>query len=675
MMFSRVLFFLSRLLPMNSLIDGQIVKLRHQGSGIVLPAALRVEVRPAKGASGRTSNPVVGFAFVGAPGEMNHLRIRPDRSIDQSGGHGAWALFEVVPLTAGAGLRCVGHQETPAYLSLTNGHQGPLPNGVLSVPDAWEVETQADASRDFIEVKRTVAGLPHATQVKLLHCDSGCTFSQTYVVEIASKEHIMKVCPEFAEDLVIGLRCKEGCLRILQSGRIDLKGGRGPWALFCAKEISLADGTMAVQLLSVAPRETALYLAACCPVGDAPTDALASSPTPVAWELKRVEVGAVQTPFSDGDRVRFSDGESAVVQQFQVQQAAGSDLGPNNRVFGFACVGNLKGHIRISPDSTCNLEGGRGAWALFEALPMPHAAVSLRCIGHRDSPAYLALQRAADGALEFACSKEPFPLFLECVRSIVPIFDDAVTLTNSQRDEFHRDGFLILRDVVPKALIDDAKRVVNHHLGTGPSAWVVDDENVKLPSSTHEAIINLVEQTPIWSAVQRMIGKDSLRRPTAGQLAIRFPVTDAADANPISTGSKQYHIDGMGKDQLIPFTLLAKVALSDQSEEGNGNFTVFPASHRKETVFQWYSDSLNDGSPAEKPDIGSPLQVRLAPGDVVIVHPHLAHCVGRNTSPNIRYSIIFRLHHVNRAEHNQRASVATLSRDPMGSIGILPSWE
>ena len=50
---------------------------------------------------------------------------------------------------------------------------------------------------------------------------------------------------------------------------------------------------------------------------------------------------------------------------------------------------------------------------------------------------------------------------------------------------------------------------------------------------------------------------------------------------------------------------------------------------------------MNDG----RPHLGAPLQVCLKPGDCALVHPYLAHRVGTNVSPNVRYSIIFRLTH------------------------------
>jgi ectoine hydroxylase-related dioxygenase (phytanoyl-CoA dioxygenase family) len=42
-------------------------------------------------------------------------------------------------------------------------------------------------------------------------------------------------------------------------------------------------------------------------------------------------------------------------------------------------------------------------------------------------------------------------------------------------------------------------------------------------------------------------------------------------------------------------------------------------------------------------DVGPSEWVQLAPGDVVIAHQMLAHGIGSNSSPNIRYQIYFRV--------------------------------
>ena len=81
--------------------------------------------------------------------------------------------------------------------------------------------------------------------------------------------------------------------------------------------------------------------------------------------------------------------------------------------------------------------------------------------------------------------------------------------------------------------------------------------------------------------------------------------------------------------------------------------------------------SAADGSPPLLPDLGTPKQLMLKPGDVVIAHPKLAHRGAPNFSPNIRYMCYFRLRHIDQqTEELQSALVNDMWAD---LEGITPS--
>lgn len=48
-----------------------------------------------------------------------------------------------------------------------------------------------------------------------------------------------------------------------------------------------------------------------------------------------------------------------------------------------------------------------------------------------------------------------------------------------------------------------------------------------------------------------------------------------------------------------------------------------------------------DGSPTDS--VIQPVQVRAKPGDIILAHPMLAHRIGNNYSPHIRYACFYRL--------------------------------
>ena len=77
------------------------------------------------------------------------------------------------------------------------------------------------------------------------------------------------------------------------------------------------------------------------------------------------------------------------------------------------------------------------------------------------------------------------------------------------------------------------------------------------------------------------------------------------------------------------------------------------------------------GGPPLLPDLGTPKQLMLHPGDVIVAHPKLAHRGAPNFSPNIRYMCYFRLRHISQqTEEMQGALVNDMWAD---LEGITPS--
>ena len=302
-------------------------------------------------------------------------------------------------------------------------------------------------------------------------------------------------------------------------------------------------------------------------------------------------------------------------------------------------------------------KGGQGKWATFVLARDEAAGVALRALGHGlDQPAYLTASGnnfAAALSGDDAASR----WFFQAVHVKAP-FDD-FTLSEEEYAAFARDGYLILEKVVPDPLVDEALMYINNFVGQGPSSWVVDpdamteageDPKMKLRSSSHPSVMQLINCTCIGAAAERLLG------PGRAQLAIRFPVIDrlekeagkltkaALDVVQRDDSRDHFHIDGTGKESPLPFSLLCKVALSDQSRPHRGNFTVFPGSHQKPQVIQWYFAQISKSrvSTPKRPDVGEPLQVLLNVGDIVLVHPYVCHRIGTNTSPHVRYGVIFR---------------------------------
>jgi hypothetical protein len=403
-------------------------------------------------------------------------------------------------------------------------------------------------------------------------------------------------------------------------------------------------------------------------------------------------------------------------------------LAPGSTVFGLAMARNINGHVRVMPNRKVDFSGGKGPWALFEATPVGGVGVRLRSIGHT-RPAFLSLSPMGGGN-GFPASASAHPTFAVSDSAADPgtlwawvasderpvmgpalqphgaaagpadaaarevhelqhgplAYDAALPpLTAQQLRQFGDDGYLILRGCVAPALVADARRQVNHLLGQGSEHWEPDPqggEKEVLKGSNHPALLRPFSRSALSTHIQQLLagGAGSARGIHNAQLAIRFPVlpsthgmTPAAVGDVEHRNSDGWHIDGQGKDRSMPFSVLAIVALSDQSSEGNGNFTIYPGWHRSARVRDWYARHLGAAARitdraalhalmnADRPTCGAPLQVCLAPGDAALVHPLLPHRVGNNVSPDVRYTLINRVQH---RDADALCGAAAVAADP-----------
>lgn len=233
--------------------------------------------------------------------------------------------------------------------------------------------------------------------------------------------------------------------------------------------------------------------------------------------------------------------------------------------------------------------------------------------------------------------------------------DQSLVLTRSQRQAFMRDGYLHIRDAVPMRLVNAARRRINHELGI-PGRMIDGgvEGAAKLAGNTSNSdeIRGLFFQSDVAKYVDALLGAGNVEPPSGAQIALRFPEL-GEHREPLGT---EWHTDGMRQGKLHPFTLLAGIALSDATEPLSGNLTVFPGSHRtlqelltSDGKLSGYDDACYKADSVwgegTLPDLGTPMQLLMARGDIVLAHPNLAHRGGLNFSPDIRYQIYFRIKH------------------------------
>ena len=228
-------------------------------------------------------------------------------------------------------------------------------------------------------------------------------------------------------------------------------------------------------------------------------------------------------------------------------------------------------------------------------------------------------------------------------------------LSYRQKCDLYDRGFVKIEGVVPRAMVDAALRAINHSMGEGmaPERMPIFRAQSYCPEIQREPVItDLLNRTPAWSLAESAIGSGRIQPVTGAQVALRFPNLND------EPGRASPHIDGMHsptngvpQGQILNFTALAGILLSDVPGPNAGNFTVWPGSHHLlQAHFQEHGpESLLAGLP--QVSLGEPMQITGKAGDIVIAHYELAHGVTPNVSPSIRYAIFFRLHHVDHDAH------------------------
>jgi hypothetical protein len=225
-------------------------------------------------------------------------------------------------------------------------------------------------------------------------------------------------------------------------------------------------------------------------------------------------------------------------------------------------------------------------------------------------------------------------------------------LSPAQRRALREDGFVLLPQVVPRAMVDDARRTINAQLGNEGMAKeqlpVFRARTFTPELCTHPAITDLFTRSPLAAAAEAAIGRGKLRPPGQAQIALRFPSPLAAGAGSPAVP----HIDGISSPgngvapgTLFHFTALGGIFLSTVGEADRGNLTVWPGSHRRiEAYLRTHGPTaIVDRFPDL--DLGPPHPICAEAGDAVLAHYALAHGIAPNLGPDVRYAVFFRLFH------------------------------
>src|SRR5579871_405967 len=208
-------------------------------------------------------------------------------------------------------------------------------------------------------------------------------------------------------------------------------------------------------------------------------------------------------------------------------------------------------------------------------------------------------------------------------------------LTEQQRAAFERDGFLVVPDALPPAMVEQLTAVVDRLYAEGV-------ERQGLSKTNHWQMRNCVVADDLflelldWPATVPLV-IDLLNwnlQLITSHCIVRAPSPPGVDAHWKAEG---WHRDGgtSAQEMQEPHPrLFIKIAywLTDLSEPGRGNIRFVPGSNRL------------IGRPAQAagaPDPYGAIEICARPGDAVLFEQRTWHAVGANTSDLTRKSLFF----------------------------------
>ena len=269
------------------------------------------------------------------------------------------------------------------------------------------------------------------------------------------------------------------------------------------------------------------------------------------------------------------------------------------------------------------------------------------------------------------------------------------SLRHWELQRFVMEGYVHVPSVVNQDTIKSCLLFLNYHLGLPGSVTAGGAQQGlgKLSgsiSNSKEIRALLYESLHI---VEDILGENNcdIENPSA-QIAFRFPEYNNKDA-PKVIDSKHWHTDGLRKGRSHGFSLLLGVCLNDVDDDYSGNLLVYPGSHfmihqcsvgphgdidkarlkslkanQQSFLYEDYegNDDNNDQTNNDNdnvdinsnginntndhhinepllPSLGNPYQLKSRSGDIVLLHPDLAHEGGPNFSHDIRKMVYFRL--------------------------------
>jgi ectoine hydroxylase-related dioxygenase (phytanoyl-CoA dioxygenase family) len=215
-----------------------------------------------------------------------------------------------------------------------------------------------------------------------------------------------------------------------------------------------------------------------------------------------------------------------------------------------------------------------------------------------------------------------------------------MSLSNEQKAQFERDGYLVIRSLLTaaelEAVRERADQIASGEAEHVPERWVQPEPAVARGEVS--AATRALAVRKLWS----LVAFDDVMRAHASHPRILAVIRDLLGPDiklygdqlfmkPPHIGSrKEYHQDSNSWKAIEPYDLVSCWAALDDATEENGCLRVLPGSHKwgllgKEKERTLERRALEEGIPEE-------VAVPLRAGDCSFHHSLLLHCSAPNTS-------------------------------------------
>ncbi len=243
-------------------------------------------------------------------------------------------------------------------------------------------------------------------------------------------------------------------------------------------------------------------------------------------------------------------------------------------------------------------------------------------------------------------------------------------LSAAQLRAFAHDGYLVVPSVVEPSRCAAAQARIDELLRQRPPAPGHTGHHFYFePTHAEPLLMGMLTQTAAWECAARLVAPLQLTTRAQVQVALTFP--------PYRHRPGGGHLDGLAPGtpgRPATFSLLAGIALSDQTRDDMGNLYVWPGSHLRLAAHlrRHGPEALLASNGHLLAGHGSPVQVHAGPGDLLLASYLLSHNIGGNTSSVVRKTLYFRLAVAGHAVRWREAVTDALAEFPAARAAAEP---